>query len=517
MTATLEDEEVPRLTREQIRSLDLPAKVRYRWLVKSRPKQRTPKRHALCNNDAKTCSALIAESKTAIADEAQALEYLAEQGKEVDADEDPVEPARALWLSERGHWDWQIWLILAGRGWGKTRTGAEDVIKYGLENPGCRIALVAPTFTDGRDTMVEGESGILSILPASLLADWNRSIGELVFTNGTRMKIFSAERPERLRGPQHHRAWADELAAWEYLQDTWDMMMFGLRLGENPQVIITTTPKPLKFLRNLRTRALRPEGGVIITSGSMYENARNLARAALQELKNAYEGTRLGRQELRGEILDDFEGALWQQRDINDHRLQDYMVPEPFDVISTTLVGVDPAVSSKASSDSTGIIVVAKTRGNCPFCHKSTGPHALVLDDRTMKGSPYEWGVQVVKAYDDWKASRVVVEKNQGGDLVISNLRTIRDGLAIQDVVATRGKVIRAEPVAALYQQGKIHHVGNDLGLLEEEMTTWDPEGNEDSPDRMDALVWALTKLMVPSVVAGTVSKMRDRRGKGRR
>jgi phage terminase large subunit-like protein len=514
----IREDGVPILTAEQVAALPLPAKVRYRWLLKSRPKQRTPGPHALCDDTTgAACKPLLDEVLVALPNEEAAQAYALEHDLTLDPDEDPVAPVRAHWLDARGHRDWQIWLILAGRGWGKTRTGAEDVIKFALENPGCRIALVAPTFTDGRDTMVEGESGILGILPASLLEDWNRSIGELVLTNGSRMKIFSAEKPERLRGPQHHRAWADELAAWEYLQDTWDMMMFGLRLGENPQVIITTTPKPLKFLRNLRARAERRNGGVIITTGSMYENARNLARAALQELKTAYEGTRLGRQELRGEILDDFEGALWTAQDIHQYRLQDYLVPEPFDVMGRTLVGVDPAVSSKASSNKTGIIVVAKTRGPCPFCHKADGPHALVLDDRTTKGTPLEWGTQVIKAFDDWRADRIVVEKNQGGDLVISNLRTIRPNAPIQDVTATRGKVLRAEPVAALYQQGKVHHVGNGLEDLEEELTTWDPEGNEDSPDRLDALVWALTKLMVPSVVTGTVSTMRDRRGRGRR
>lgn len=511
---------VPRLTAAQVRALSMPAKLRYRWLCKARPKQRTPDRHALCANDRKECRRLLREVKTAVPDLATAQELAEEYELELDPEEDWIEPVRARWLAERGHYDWQIWLILAGRGWGKTRTGAEDVIKFALENPGCRIALVAPTYSDGRDTMVEGESGILALLPSSLVDDWNRSIGELVLVNGSRMKIFTSEKPERLRGPQHHRAWADELAAWEYLQDTWDMMMFGLRLGENPQVIITTTPKPLKFLRELRKRAEDPKRGVIITSGSMYENAKNLARAALQELKEAYEGSRLGRQELRGEILDDVEGALWQQHDIDDYRIPDYLIPEPFDVMGRTVVGVDPAVSSKATSNETGIVVVAKTRGTCPFCHKATGAHALVLDDRSKKGTPLEWGMAVVKAYDDWKVDRIVVEKNQGGDLVISNLRTIRDGLSIQDVTATRGKVLRAEPVAALYQQGKVHHIGHALGDLEEQLTTWDPEGKEgkdESPDRLDALVWALTKLMVPSVVTGTVSKMKDRRGKGRR
>lgn len=520
-----------RITRETLSQLSIPAKVRLRWRVKARPKQLTPGRHHLCDNDPDDCDALLDQARALFRppndpDDRRAtqiaLEYittlpLSHPANQADPDEDPVALAEAAWLAERGHWDWLIWIILAGRGWGKTRTGAEDAIKFALEHPKSRQALVAATFADGRDTMVEGESGILGILPPSLLEDWNRSLGELVLTNGSRMKIFSSQQPERLRGPQHHRAWADELAAWEYLQETWDMMMFGLRLGENPQIIITTTPKPLKFIRNLLIRAQQPEGGVVVTTGSTYENAKNLARAALQELKSAYEGTRLGRQELRAEMLTDVEGALWRQSDIDDHRLQDYLVPEVFDVVSTIAIGVDPAVTSLGTSAATGIIVAAKTRGPCPFCHMATSPHALVLDDQTIKGSPFEWGTQIVKAYDDWKAGKIIPEVNQGGDLVISNLRTIRDALPIEPVHASRGKVVRAEPVAGLYQQGKVHHLGPRLADLEEELTTWDPETAEASPDRLDALVWVLTDLMVPSVVSGTVSKMKDKRGRGRR
>lgn len=520
----------PTLSPEQLRRLSLPAKVRLRWRLKARAKQLTPGRHHLCDNTPAECDELIARSHEVFSPPGSneptrrkiALEYittlpLSHPVHKADPEEDITDLARAAWLAEHGHWDWLIWIILAGRGWGKTRTGAEDVIKFALEHPKSRIALVAATFADGRDTMVEGESGILSILPKSLVEDWNRSLGELVLTNGSRMKIFSSQQPERLRGPQHHRAWADELAAWEYLQDTWDMMMFGLRLGENPQIIITTTPKPLKFIRNLLKRAERPEGGVIVTTGSTYENAKNLARAALQELKEAYEGTRLGRQELRAELLTDVEGALWQLGDVNDHRLQEYLVPEVFDVVSTVAIGVDPAVTSEGTSSETGIIVAAKTRGNCPFCHRSTSPHALVLDDRSVRGTPFEWGTQVVKAFDDWQASWIIPEVNQGGDLVTSNLRTIRDALPVDPVRASRGKVIRAEPVAALYQQGKVHHLGPRLAELEEQLTTWDPETADSSPDRLDALVWVLTKLMVPSSVSGTVSKMRDKRGRGRR
>src|SRR5688500_9830319 len=271
------------------RDLDLVAKRRLRWLLKARSTQLTPDPHHFCDQPEDVCELALLEA---------------------DLIDDPDE--REAFLRAAGHFAWFIWLILSGRGWGKTRTGAEDVVDYALNHPKSRIALVAPTYADGRDTMVEGESGVLGVLPSKLIADWNRSIGELILTNGSRMKIFSAEKPERLRGPQHHRAWCDEIAAWAYLQETWDMLRFGLRLGKNPQVIITTTPKPLDFIRALVKRAgLGREGAVVKTTGSTFENAKNLARAALAELKSVYANTRMGRQELDGEVLEDIEGALW--------------------------------------------------------------------------------------------------------------------------------------------------------------------------------------------------------------
>ncbi|MGZ6376668.1 MAG: terminase large subunit domain-containing protein, partial [Ktedonobacterales bacterium] len=200
---------------------------------------------------------------------------------------------------------WNIWLILAGRGWGKTRTGAEDVKAYGLTHPDSRIAIVAPTYADARDTCIEGDSGLLRILPRNALKTWNRSLGELELTNGTRYKLFSADEPDRLRGPQHHRAWCDELAAWKYT-DTWDQLLFGLRLGTHPQIVATTTPRPVKLIRDLVERS-----DVHVTRGNTFDNAANLAPAALEQLRAKYSGTRLGRQELFAEILGDTPGALW--------------------------------------------------------------------------------------------------------------------------------------------------------------------------------------------------------------
>lgn len=477
------------------RKLSLPAKVRLRWRLKARKKQLTPGLHHLCTQDVELCEEALAEARGI---------------------EDPDE--REAYLREHGHYGWFIWLILSGRGWGKTRTGAEDVVKFALEHPGCRIALVAPTFSDGRDTMVEGESGVLGVLPSALLGDWNRSIGELVLTNGSRMKIFSAEKPERLRGPQHHRAWCDEVASWEYMQETWDMLMFGLRLGKNPQVIITTTPKPVAFIRKLVARAMDRTGGVVKTTGSTFENSKNLAQAALSELRSVYEGTRIGRQELEGEVLEDVEGALWSQLMIDQDRLQTWLMPEPFDILGRTVVAVDPAITSNPDSDETGIIVVALTRGACRFCHRAEKPHAIVLEDFTGIYSPLEMAAQVRLAYDKWKCDRVVVEVNQGGDHVKQNLVGGDINLPVTEVWAVKSKILRAEPVYALYERHIVHHwAGCDLNKLEREMTSWDPTlKNQPSPNRLDALVYAATDLLLPKTGAPP-GPVRDGRHRGRR
>jgi phage terminase large subunit-like protein len=738
------------LTAENYRRLDIAQKARYRWLLQARHNQLTPGPHHLCEQDPAICEAAIVEAKRI---------------------EDPEEQEE--FLRARGHFAWIIWLILSGRGWGKTRVGAEDIARYAIGHPKSRIALVAATFSDGRDTMVEGESGLKSVIPSSLIENWNRSMGELILTNGSIMKIYSAENPERLRGPQFHRAWClspgtpvltpdgprpietiqegdqvstqygpalvtatghrdadlwtvtlvdartitgsaehpvatgrgwvpladirstdtiwtwcddgdttqvatstatkadgpstntglstknttasrsphettsiigtrsetttarttsnslpppvtdtstkrpaptsaasvgpatnrsritgalryvrdavlwslneaaarfgayarhaelnsrlspidhhdllpiavvdaatpvgrsgtvhnltvegfhqffangvlthncDELAAWQYVQDTWDMLMFGLRLGQNPQVIVTTTPKPLDFIRALVGRSRDRAAGVVRTTGSTFENAKNLARAALAELKNVYAGTRIGRQELDGEVLEDPEGALWSLALIEQTRLSPYFMPEPFDILGRTVVGVDPAVSNNPDSDSTGIVTVAMTRTKCPFCDRSSEPHAIVLDDDTGTYSPNEWALRVVSAYDRWNGDRIVAEVNQGGDLVSSNMIAERANLPIDKVHATKAKLLRAEPVFALYERGLVHHWGgSDLKELEKEMTSWDPTlKSAKSPNRLDALVWCLTALMLPEQgMAPTL--VRDKRHAGRR
>lgn len=370
--------------------------------------------------------------------------------------------------------DWYVWLVLAGRGWGKTRTGAEDHAYYAMTHPGARLAVVAPTYGDARDTCVEGESGLLRTIPRPLIRDWNRSLGELVLTNDARFKLFSADEPERLRGPQHHRAWCDELAAWKY-PETFDQLMFGLRLGDDPRVVVTTTPKPTQTIRQLVKR-----DDVHVTRGSTFENAANLAPAALAQLKERYEGTRIGRQELYAELLDDVPGALWQRDQIDTLRV--VTAPE----MTRVVVAIDPAVTSGEDSDETGIVV----------CGRGVDGHGYVLADRTCRLSPDGWARRATTAYDQYQADRIIAEVNNGGDLVERVIRTVGGQYPYRAVRASRGKATRAEPIAALYEQGKIHHVGG-FSELEDQMCAYTPDGYAGSPDRVDALVWAITELML--------------------
>lgn len=367
---------------------------------------------------------------------------------------------------------WLVWLILSGRGWGKTRTGAEWIAENAVRQPDTRWAIVAPTFSDARDTCVEGVSGVRAVLTRyDAIARWNRSLGEIDLTNGSKIKLFSADEPDRLRGPQHHGAWCDEMAAWRYME-TWDQLRFGLRLGANPQTVITTTPKP-----NVLLRALMKRDTTHVTRGSTFDNAANLSPAALDELRERYEGTRLGRQELYGEVLDDVEGALFPLTLIDKHRVTDH--PE----LDSIVIGVDPAVTANTHSDDTGIITVGKGLNN----------HLYVLADHSLKDTPDAWARAIVQQYHDSAANYVIVETNNGGDLIKQVIRTVDPTVPLRTVTATRGKYLRAEPVAALYEQGKVHHVGV-LPALEEQMSQWVP-GDPKSPDRLDALVYACMNL----------------------
>lgn len=373
--------------------------------------------------------------------------------------------------------DWRTWLVMAGRGFGKTRTGAEFIREEIMAGRARRVALVGPTAADARDVMVEGESGLLAVCERyGFRPTYEHSKRRLTFPNGARAWTYSAEEPDRLRGPQHDLAWSDEIAAWQR-PDSWDMLQFGLRLGANPRQIATTTPRPVPVVKYLLSQ--RESGMVVVTSGSSYENAANLAPAFVEQIIRRYEGTRLGRQEINAELLTDTPGALWTLALLDETRVRETPL-----FLKRIVVGVDPAASDGENAAHTGIVVAAL----------SIAGHAYVLEDATASGSPNDWARAVVAAYQKHNADRVVAEINNGGAMVEHTLRTVDRRLPITVVHASRGKLTRAEPVAALYEQGKVHHVGSFIAL-EDQMTTYD--GSGESPDRMDALVWALTDLML--------------------
>lgn len=428
--------------------------------------------------------------------------------------------------------DWIFWLLLAGRGFGKTRTGAEWINDRVQSGQAKRIALVAPTAADVRKVMVEGESGILAISPP-----WNRPLFEpsklqLTWPNGAIAGLFSAEEPERLRGPQCDTFWADETAAWKKLVETWDMLQFGFRLGDKPQGCITTTPKPLPLLKELL--AQEKSGEVVATRGSTYENRGNLTPKFFTQVVKKYEGTRLGKQELDAEILEDMPGALWKRSDIDKVRIKNPGLPMPAilkaedpvpgsnveiqdmgmlkriaytimklvpEDLTRIVVAVDPNASNDEGSDEIGIVVAGQ----------GVSGQGYVLADLSMKGSPNDWASTAIIGHDVFSADRIIGEANQGGNMVSYTVEATAKFLRMEDhrrsdfvsivlVHATRGKVTRAEPAAALYEQGRVSHVGT-LSTLEDQMclftTDFDRKSMGYSPDRVDALVWALTHLFL--------------------
>lgn len=377
---------------------------------------------------------------------------------------------------------WRTWLILAGRGFGKTRTGAEWIRGHAESGRYPYVTLAGPTADDVRDAMIEGESGILAISPKDTRPLYQPSKRRLTWPNGTKALLLSADEPDRFRGKQHMKLWADELAAWRY-PDAWDQAQFGLRLGDDPQACVTTTPRPVPLVR-----ALLKDPTTVTTRGSTYENRGNLAAAFLEKIVRKYEGTRLGRQELEAEMLDDVPGALWTRGNIEAKRVK--LPPE----LRRVVVAIDPAVTADDDSDETGIVVAGV--GLCR-CNKGVAAlHGFVLDDLSGRSHPGEWAKASVDAYKTFKADRIVAEVNQGGDMVESTIRTVDSKVAYRAVHAAKGKRLRAEPVAALYEQGKVHHVGS-FAKLEDQMATWDPLLDDKSPDRVDALVYALTDLML--------------------
>lgn len=349
------------------------------------------------------------------------------------------------------------------------------------QHPGCRIALVAETATDARKVMVEGDSGILNISSPDFMPEYSPANRQLTWPNGSIAITYNATQPDQLRGPQHHFAWSDEIAKWQYMQDSWDQLQFGLRLGEDPKQVVTTTPRPMPLIRKLVN-----DPTVAVTRGKTMDNAANLASPFLKQIEERYGGTRLGRQELDGEILDDIPGALWQRSMIDMCRLY-----EPPVDLEKVYVAVDPAASSEEKSDENGIVVVGLARDSEGYAR------GYVLDDASLRGSPEEWAQKAVSMYRKWSADKIIAEKNQGGEMVEAVIRAADRSVPIKLVHASRGKIIRAEPISALYEQGRIHHVGR-FDELEDQMCTFSADnirGNGmGSPDRVDALVWGLTE-----------------------
>jgi predicted phage terminase large subunit-like protein len=385
--------------------------------------------------------------------------------------------ARANQLPPAGDW-WFVWLLLAGRGFGKTRSLSELVIDRVVRGLARHVALVAATAADARDVLVEGPSGILACSPEYDRPLYEPSKRRLTWNNGATATTFSADEPERLRGPQHDLAIVDELGTWRY-PEAWDNLMLGLRLGAHPRCAVPTTPRPTKLIRDLLSR----EGAdVVVTRGTSYENRDHLAPEFYSQIIRKYEGTRIGRQELLGEVLTDTPGALWRHDQIEELRRT---VAPP---LRRIVIAIDPAGS--AEGDETGIVAVGLGEDD----------HGYVLTDSSGQWQPTEWARHAVELYHTLKADRIVAETNFGGGMVEATVRMIDNNVAFTAVTASRGKVARAEPCAALYEQGRVHHVGS-FPQLEDQMTAFTSDFDRRvagySPGRVDALVWALTELMV--------------------
>jgi phage terminase large subunit-like protein len=389
---------------------------------------------------------------------------------------------------------WHTWLILAGRGWGKTRTAAEwcrSVVcgdtpfskgRYG------RLAIVAETAADCRDVVVEGESGVLNVHPKDFRPIYEPSKRRLTWPNGAMATLFSAEDPDQLRGPQHDAAWLDEMAKWRYAQETWDMLQFGLRLGDDPRQVITTTPRPIKLLKQIMA-----DPGTVVTRGVTTDNRANMPKKFFDQIVKRYEGTRLGRQELSGELLDDVPGALWTRRGLDEHR---WPHKKKLPDMQRIVVAIDPATAdpNKAMPDEgadTGIICAGM----------GVDGRGYVFEDGTCRLGPMGWARRAIALYDRYQADAIVAEINQGGAMVEAVLRSERPTIPVITVHASRGKVTRAEPVAALYEQGRVSHVGTHAAL-EDQMVLFTPNGieGETTADRVDACVWAFTELF-PSMI----------------
>lgn len=400
--------------------------------------------------------------------------------------------ARQSQLAPEG--DWRVWLILAGRGFGKTRAGSEWVRATAESNAEARIAIVSSSLNEARAVMVEGESGIIACFPPEQRPLFEPSLRRLTFANGAQAQLFSAAEPESLRGPQHSHAWCDEVGKWptahERASRCWDNLLMGLRLGTAPRIAVTTTPRSVPLVRRLLEK--EQDGATIVTRGTTYDNSANLPDRFLAAIEDEFGGTQLARQELGGELLTDVEGALWTRRMLEESRVQ--TAP---DQLRRIVVAVDPPASS--NGDACGIIVAALGQD---------GKAYVLADCSAENASPEKWANQVAMAAEEWKADRVIAEANQGGAMVESVLRAAGANMPVKLVHASRGKVARAEPVTAIYESGRAKHCGQ-FAKLEDQMcglkAGGDYVGPGRSPDRADALVWALTELMLGKTVSPRV------------
>jgi len=371
--------------------------------------------------------------------------------------------------------NWTTWLILAGRGFGKTRTGAETIRNW-IETGKCkRVALIGHTEFDVHHVMINGESGLISVFPDHEKPVYETSLRRVTFSNGAIAQVFSSEAYENLRGPQFDGAWVDEFAKFRYGQETWDQLMFSLRLGSHPQVVVTTTPRPTPFIKKLMSNPT-----TAISKGTTFENSHNLATSFLDQVKHQYGNTNLGRQELYGDLLKTRDGALWSYPQIEKARRPN--TPE----LQRIVISIDPALTHHKSSDETGIIV----------CGRCAQGHGYVLADLSGKYAPTQWAKQAVQAFHEYKADRIIAETNAGGDLISHMLKSEDPYISFKTVYAKKGKALRAEPIAALYEQNKIFHCGLNLSQLEDQMCSYIPTSRP-SPDRLDALVWGLSELFL--------------------
>jgi phage terminase large subunit-like protein len=459
--------------------------IAYDWELWARDDQLCPSLIAL--GDSRSASR---PPSAALLDESRALSSA--PGGRLPAGESPGATNKA----------WRVWMLLGGRGSGKTRAGAEWIreLACGDDPELCsaagsrnasrrappRIALVGKTLADVRNVMIEGQSGLLAVHPAHERPDFEPSKRRLTWPNGAVAELFSADEAEALRGPQFTAAWCDELAKWRNAEKAWDMLQFALRLGDAPRACVTTTPRATKLLKKI----IADEATVTVNLATA-DNAQNLAPTFLAEMTRRYAGSAIGRQELLGEIVEDASDGLWRRHWIEEARVEG--TPE----MQRVVVAVDPPVTATASSDACGIVVAGL----------GIDKRAYVLADRTVQGrTPEVWARAALGAYDDFEADRMVAEVNQGGDLVISVLQQFRENFPVVKVRATRGKWVRAEPVAALYAEGRVAHVGR-FDALEDQMCAFGSDGTVKgrSPDRADALVWAVTDLLLSDTAKPTV------------